>query len=129
MVFVPILQCGSSKEPREVVQFHFTSWPDHGVPQYATAMLAMIRRVRAHYNVCKEEGPMLVHCSAGVGRTGTFIIIDSMIQRLAQHEDLIDIYGHMALLRTQRSYMVQTEVSEEGVWSFLVGGGASLTCL
>lgn len=94
-----------------MVQFHFTSWPDHGVPQYATAMLAMMRRVRAHYSdVCGCEGSMLVHCSAGVGRTGTFIVIDSMLQRLAQGEDHIDIYGHVSLLRAQRSDMVQTEV-------------------
>ena len=102
---------GSNKDPREVVQFHFTSWPDHGVPQYATAMLAMICRVRRHYdNVCEGEGPMLVHCSAGVGRTGTFIVIDSTLQRLAQGEELIDIYGHVSLLRAQRTDMVQTEV-------------------
>ena len=89
-------------------QFHFTSWPDHGVPQYATAMLSMLRRVRAHYSV--EEGPMLVHCSAGVGRTGTFIVIDTMLQRLMHEEEMIDIYGHVSLLRTQRNYMIQTEV-------------------
>lgn len=93
------------------MQFHFTSWPDHGVPQYATAMLSMLRRVRAHYgHNCAEEGPMVVHCSAGVGRTGTFIVIDTMLQRLAQEEDMIDIYGHVSLLRTQRNYMIQTEV-------------------
>jgi len=102
---------GSNKDVREVVQFHFTSWPDHGVPQYATAMLAMIRRVRHHYdNGRGGEGPMLVHCSAGVGRTGTFIVIDSTLQRLAEREELIDIYGHLSLLRTQRTDMVQTEV-------------------
>lgn len=91
-----------------MVQFHFTSWPDHGVPQYATAMLAMIRRVRRQYS--PETGPMVVHCSAGVGRTGTFIVIDSMLQRLAQEEEIVDIYGHVSLLRSQRNYMVQTEV-------------------
>ena len=92
-------------------QFHFTSWPDHGVPQYATAMLSMLRRVRAHYSV--EEGPMVVHCSAGVGRTGTFIVIDTMLQRLMHEEEMLDIYGHVSLLRTQRNYMIQTEV---GAW-------------
>ncbi len=54
---------------------------------------------------------MLVHCSAGVGRTGTFIVIDTMLQRLVNEEDMVDIYGHVSLLRTQRNYMVQTEVS------------------
>jgi len=53
----------SSKEAREVRQFHFTSWPDHGVPQYSTAMLAMINRVRAYHQ--QGAGPMVVHCSAG----------------------------------------------------------------
>lgn len=91
-----------------MVQFHFTTWPDHGVPQYATAMLAMLRRVRALYS--SEEGPMLVHCSAGVGRTGTFIAIDTMLQRLMHEEELLDIYGHLTLLRSQRNYMIQTEV-------------------
>lgn len=87
-------------------QFHFTSWPDHGVPQYATAMLAMVRRVKAHHK--PEKGAMIVHCSAGVGRSGTFIVIDSMLERLL-HDSLVDIYGHVTLMRTQRPYMVQTE--------------------
>ena len=56
-------QAGSGKEGREVRQFHFTSWPDHGVPQYATAMLAMVRRVLAFHT--SDTGPMVVHCSAG----------------------------------------------------------------
>ena len=59
-------QAGSGKEGREVRQFHFTSWPDHGVPQYATAMLAMVRRVQAFH--LTEGGPMVVHCSAGMER-------------------------------------------------------------
>jgi len=56
-------QGSSSKDAREVRQFHFTSWPDHGVPQYSTAMLAMINRVRAYHQ--QGAGPMVVHCSAG----------------------------------------------------------------
>lgn len=76
-------------------------------------MLALLRRVRTHY--CVEEGPMLVHCSAGVGRTGTFIVIDTMLQRLVHEEDTLDIYGHVTLLRSQRNYMIQTEVCWERV--------------
>ena len=101
-------QAGSGKEGREVRQFHFTSWPDHGVPQYATAMLAMVRRVQAFH--LPEGGPMVVHCSAGVGRTGTFIVIYSMLERMKAARQMVDIYGHVSLLRTQRNYMVQTEV-------------------
>ena len=68
-------QAGSSKEAREVRQFHFTSWPDHGVPQYATAMLSMLRRVQAYHGTDTSPSPspspnpspspMLIHCSAG----------------------------------------------------------------
>jgi len=50
----------------------------------------------------------LLFCSAGVGRTGTFIVIDSMLERL-KHVDTVDIYGHVTCLRAQRNYMVQTE--------------------
>ena len=78
-------------------------------------MLSLLRRVRAHYaKACTDEGPMLVHCSAGVGRTGTFIVIDTMLQRLMHEEEMVDIYGHVSLLRTQRNYMIQTEVSARG---------------
>ncbi|CAI8013798.1 Receptor-type tyrosine-protein phosphatase delta [Geodia barretti] len=102
-----INKAGSGKEGREIKQFHFTSWPDHGVPQFATAMLAMVRRVMAFHSC--ETGPMVVHCSAGVGRTGTFIVIYSMIERMKANRRTVDVYGHVSLLRTQRNYMVQTE--------------------
>jgi protein tyrosine phosphatase len=56
-----------------------------------------------------DTGPMVVHCSAGVGRTGTFVIIDSMVQRILNGGVDIDIYAHLCLLRNQRNHMVQTE--------------------
>ena len=103
-------QGGLPKDMREVKQFHFTAWPDHGVPEFPTAMLAMIRCVRAHHDMQLDTGPMVVHCSAGVGRTGTFIVIDTMLQRILHGEQSVDIYAHVTLLRNQRNYMVQTEV-------------------
>ncbi|KAL9973643.1 hypothetical protein ACROYT_G020124 [Oculina patagonica] len=96
----------SEKEEREVKQFHFTVWPDHGVPEYPTALLAFRRRIRA-YNPA-DAGPLVVHCSAGVGRTGTFMVIDSMLDRI-KAESTIDIYNFVAYLRTRRTAMVQTE--------------------
>ena len=59
-----------------------------------------------------DTGPMVVHCIAGVGRTGTFIIIDTMLQRILHGEQSVDIYAHVTLLRNQRNYMVQTEVCD-----------------
>nr|XP_055061529.1 protein tyrosine phosphatase receptor type Db isoform X3 [Misgurnus anguillicaudatus] len=95
--------CG---EKREVRQFQFTAWPDQGVPEHPTPFLAFLRRVKA----CNppDAGPIAVHCSAGVGRTGCFIVIDAMLERLKQ-EKTIDVYGHVTLMRSQRNYMVQTE--------------------
>ena len=81
-----------------------------GVPQFPTAMLAMVRCVRAFHNRQLSFGPMVVHCSAGVGRTGTFIVIDSMLLRLKDNNPFMDIYGYVSLLRHQRGDMVQTEV-------------------
>ncbi|XP_036116524.1 receptor-type tyrosine-protein phosphatase delta isoform X10 [Molossus molossus] len=95
-----------SSEKREVRQFQFTAWPDHGVPEHPTPFLAFLRRVKT----CNppDAGPMVVHCSAGVGRTGCFIVIDAMLERI-KHEKTVDIYGHATLMRAQRNYMVQTE--------------------
>uniref|UniRef100_A0A673JU75 Receptor-type tyrosine-protein phosphatase F n=1 Tax=Sinocyclocheilus rhinocerous TaxID=307959 RepID=A0A673JU75_9TELE len=95
-----------SSEKREVRQFQFMAWPDHGVPEYPTPILAFLRRVKA----CNppDAGPMVVHCSAGVGRTGCFIVIDAMLERM-KHEKTVDIYGHVTCMRAQRNYMVQTE--------------------
>ncbi|XP_034003073.1 protein tyrosine phosphatase receptor type Fa isoform X4 [Trematomus bernacchii] len=95
-----------SSEKREVRQFQFMAWPDHGVPEYPTPTLSFLRRVKA----CNppDAGPMVVHCSAGVGRTGCFIVIEAMLERM-KHEKSVDIYGHVTCMRSQRNYMVQTE--------------------
>ncbi|XP_033993835.1 receptor-type tyrosine-protein phosphatase S-like isoform X5 [Trematomus bernacchii] len=100
------LHKSGSSERREVRQFQFTSWPDHGVPEYPTPFLNFLRRVKA----CNppDAGPIIAHCSAGVGRTGCFIVIDAMLERIRQ-ERTVDIYGHVTLMRSQRNYMVQTE--------------------
>ncbi|XP_060038056.1 receptor-type tyrosine-protein phosphatase S [Erinaceus europaeus] len=100
------LHKNGSSEKREVRQFQFTAWPDHGVPEYPTPFLAFLRRVKT----CNppDAGPIVVHCSAGVGRTGCFIVMDAMLERL-RPERSVDVYGHVTLMRAQRNYMVQTE--------------------
>ncbi|XP_061775717.1 receptor-type tyrosine-protein phosphatase S-like isoform X8 [Nerophis ophidion] len=100
------LHKSGSSERREVRQFQFTAWPDHGVPEYPTPFLNFLRRVKT----CNppDAGPIIAHCSAGVGRTGCFIVIDAMLERI-RHERSADIYGHVTLMRSQRNYMVQTE--------------------
>ncbi|KAI7811745.1 putative mucin-19-like [Triplophysa rosa] len=95
-------------ETRNVRQFHFTAWPDHGVPQ-STELLNDFRHVvREHIDQYSRHSPTIVHCSAGVGRTGTFIAIDRLIFQI-ERESMVDVYGIVHDMRMHRPFMVQTE--------------------
>ncbi|XP_068599267.1 receptor-type tyrosine-protein phosphatase C [Brachionichthys hirsutus] len=91
---------------REVTHIQFMSWPDHGIPEEAHLLLKLRRRVNAFKNFF--SGPIVIHCSAGVGRTGTYIAIDAMMEGL-EAEGRVDIYGYVIRLRRQRCLMVQVE--------------------
>uniref|UniRef100_A0A8C7U235 protein-tyrosine-phosphatase n=1 Tax=Oncorhynchus mykiss TaxID=8022 RepID=A0A8C7U235_ONCMY len=93
-------------EIREIRQFHFTSWPDHGVPCYATGLLGFVRQVK--FLNPPDAGPIVAHCSAGAGRTGCFIAVDIMLD-MAENEGVVDIFNCIRELRSQRVNMVQTE--------------------
>ncbi|GFQ99834.1 phosphatidylinositol phosphatase PTPRQ [Trichonephila clavata] len=99
------VQLGSQE--RRVKQMHFTHWPDFGCPECPDDLINFIRAVRDHLPRFKP-GPIIVHCSAGVGRTGTFIAVDRLSQQL-RNTDAIDIFGTVMELRHHRINMVQTE--------------------
>ncbi|XP_032103472.1 receptor-type tyrosine-protein phosphatase U [Sapajus apella] len=90
----------------EVRQFHFTAWPEHGVPYHATGLLAFIRRVKA--STPPDAGPVVIHCSAGTGRTGCYIVLDVMLD-MAECEGVVDIYNCVKTLCSRRVNMIQTE--------------------
>ena len=92
----------------DVTHYHFTEWPDHGVPTDKMYVIEFIGHVRKAHP--PEEAPLVVHCSAGVGRTGTFIVLDTMLQRLEREESL-NIYDFLLEIRHQRVRLVQTEVN------------------
>ncbi|XP_067893753.1 receptor-type tyrosine-protein phosphatase C isoform X8 [Heterodontus francisci] len=97
----------SEKTPeREVTHIQFIRWPDHGVPEDPHLLLKLRQRVNAFRNLF--SGPIVVHCSAGVGRTGSYIGIDAMMQGL-EAEGRVDVYGYIVQLRRQRCLMVQVE--------------------
>ncbi|XP_048463887.1 receptor-type tyrosine-protein phosphatase beta [Rhincodon typus] len=93
---------------RIVRHFHYTVWPDHGVPETAQSLIQFVQTVRDYINRTPNSGPTVIHCSAGVGRTGTFIALDRILQQL-ENKDSVDIYGTVYDLRLHRVHMVQTE--------------------
>uniref|UniRef100_A0A4W4H007 protein-tyrosine-phosphatase n=1 Tax=Electrophorus electricus TaxID=8005 RepID=A0A4W4H007_ELEEL len=99
---------GLSSYPRIVRHFHYTVWPDHGVPDTTQSLIQFVRTVRDYMDRVVNSGPAVVHCSAGVGRTGTFIVLDRALQQLDSRAT-VDIYGCVFELRLHRSHMVQTE--------------------
>ncbi|GFW68871.1 tyrosine-protein phosphatase 10D [Trichonephila clavipes] len=99
------VQLGSQE--RRVKQMHFTHWPDFGCPECPDDLINFISAVRDHLPRFKP-GPIIVHCSAGVGRTGTFISVDRLSQQL-RNTEAIDIFGTVMELRHHRINMVQTE--------------------
>uniref|UniRef100_A0A5S6QYC8 protein-tyrosine-phosphatase n=1 Tax=Trichuris muris TaxID=70415 RepID=A0A5S6QYC8_TRIMR len=96
-------------EKREVKQFHFHQWPDHSTPEEIGPLLDFLDLVREHQPETNPE-PLVVHCSAGCGRTGTFCALD-YARCLFKTEKLpagFSVYGLVYDLRKQRPAMVQT---------------------
>lgn len=95
-------------ENQDILHLNYTSWPDHGVPTVNAIenILQFVQIVRQQVN--RTKGPIIVHCSAGVGRTGTFIALDRLMQHIREHE-FVDILGLVSEMRSHRLSMVQTE--------------------
>uniref|UniRef100_A0A3B4UK47 protein-tyrosine-phosphatase n=1 Tax=Seriola dumerili TaxID=41447 RepID=A0A3B4UK47_SERDU len=98
----------SRSYPRVLRHFHYTVWPDHGVPESTQSLIQFVRTVRDYVDRSPSTGATVVHCSAGVGRTGTFIALDRVLQQL-DSKGTIDLYGCVFDLRLHRQHMVQTE--------------------
>nr|XP_014343789.1 PREDICTED: receptor-type tyrosine-protein phosphatase epsilon [Latimeria chalumnae] len=109
--------CDGCKAPRLVTQLHFTSWPDFGVPFTPIGMLKFLKKVRTVNP--PFAGPIVVHCSAGVGRTGTFIVTDAMIDMI-HAEQKVDVFDFVSRIRDQRSQLVQTDMQYSFIYQALL---------
>ena len=110
---------------REVTHFHYIAWPDHGVPQDVRNLLQLRTAVREQYT--NTSVPMVVHCSAGVGRTGTFIAVDMAIEQLLDCGELnpvghklVDVFDIASKMRMARNLMIQTESQYQCAYSTIL---------
>ncbi|XP_038215763.1 receptor-type tyrosine-protein phosphatase N2-like isoform X3 [Zerene cesonia] len=102
-----------TSETRTVTQFHFLSWPENGVPSSTKALLEFRRKVNKSYR--GRSCPIVVHCSDGAGRTGTYCLIDMVLNRMAKGAKEIDIAATLEHIRDQRPRMVATKQQFEFV--------------
>ncbi|XP_025155504.1 receptor-type tyrosine-protein phosphatase N2 isoform X1 [Harpegnathos saltator] len=100
-------------ETRTVTQFHFLSWPENSVPYSTKALLEFRRKVNKSYR--GRSCPIVVHCSDGVGRTGTYCLIDMVLNRMTKGAKEIDIAATLEHIRDQRPNMVATKQQFEFV--------------
>ncbi|KAK2193612.1 hypothetical protein NP493_11g09029 [Ridgeia piscesae] len=116
-------------EERFVKQYHFTTWPDEGAPENGSGLLHFHEKVDGYND--SEDAPIIVHCSAGVGRTGTYIVLDMSLKRAAA-EDVVDVSWCVHQMRLNRINMVQTLEQYVFIYSTLVEallfGGVSIPC-
>ncbi|XP_052244016.1 tyrosine-protein phosphatase 10D-like [Dreissena polymorpha] len=104
-----IFEIKTSNGPSRIVkQFWYLKWPDMGCPEDPQMLLDFVKSVREHTHRPGRTNPTVVHCSAGVGRTGTFIAVDHLLQYIRNH-DTVNIYQLVLDMREHRVNMVQTE--------------------
>ena len=99
----------ADSRPMTITQLHYTAWPDHGVPDNVMSLIGFICHVRKVHPVSQQQ-PLLVHCSAGVGRTGTLILLDIIMQQM-KAEGSISVLQCLRKMRMQRMNMVQSQVN------------------
>ncbi|KAF6027768.1 PTPRA [Bugula neritina] len=100
------LSISKDNQTRTLSHFNYLSWPDHGVPDDLSSYVAFYFKIKSL--VSRSTSPLLIHCSAGVGRTGTYIALEYLIQQ-AKREEAVDVFGCVEAMRKRRPCMVQKD--------------------
>ncbi|XP_069476929.1 tyrosine-protein phosphatase non-receptor type 2 [Ambystoma mexicanum] len=97
-------------EYREIYHFHYTTWPDFGVPESPASFLNFLTEVRESGSLNSEHGPAVIHCSAGIGRSGTFSLVDTCLVLMEKRKDptSVDIKQVLLNMRSYRMGLIQT---------------------
>ncbi|KAL3123411.1 hypothetical protein niasHT_004583 [Heterodera trifolii] len=97
-----------NQSARTVQHLHYQAWPDFGVPDHPAGIVHLARLFRNKLPPSSSNKPTIVHCSAGVGRSGTFIALDRLVQHIESGRS-IDVFGTVYEMRLERCHMVQNE--------------------
>uniref|UniRef100_A0A674MCD8 Tyrosine-protein phosphatase non-receptor type n=1 Tax=Takifugu rubripes TaxID=31033 RepID=A0A674MCD8_TAKRU len=115
---VRVLKMCPPQNSRIIWHYQYISWPDHGVPEEPGGVLSFLAQVNAKQDEFAKAGPMIIHCSAGIGRTGTIVVIDMILETINTLglDCDIDISKYIQMVREQRSGMVQTEAQYKFIY-------------
>lgn len=118
----------SSKESRDIFQFHYTTWPDFGVPTSPIAFLEFLRKVRESGSLEENVGPAIVHCSAGIGRSGTFCLVDSCLVLIEKFGlNSVDVKEILLEMRRYRMGLIQTPDQLRFSYQAIIEGATRLS--
>ncbi|XP_014896664.1 tyrosine-protein phosphatase non-receptor type 1 [Poecilia latipinna] len=109
----------STQETREILHFHYTTWPDFGVPESPASFLNFLFKVRESGCLNAEHGPVVVHCSAGIGRSGTFCLVDTCLLLMSLRKDPSSVRIREVLLEMRRHRMGLIQTPDQLRFSYL----------
>ncbi|KAJ8391310.1 hypothetical protein AAFF_G00090970 [Aldrovandia affinis] len=109
----------STQETREILHFHYTTWPDFGVPESPASFLNFLFKVRESGCLNSDQGPVVVHCSAGIGRSGTFCLVDSCLLLMSIRKDPSSVHIRDVLLEMRRYRMGLIQTADQLRFSYL----------
>ncbi|CAL8234209.1 unnamed protein product [Boreogadus saida] len=108
-----------TQETREILHFHYTTWPDFGVPESPATFLNFLFKVRETGCLSAEHGPVVVHCSAGIGRSGTFCLVDTCLVLMSVRKDPTSVRIRDVLLEMRRCRMGLIQTADQLRFSYL----------
>ncbi|KAJ0064381.1 hypothetical protein NL108_006401, partial [Boleophthalmus pectinirostris] len=106
-------------ETREILHFHYTTWPDFGVPESPASFLNFLYKVRESGCLNSDQGPVVVHCSAGIGRSGTFCLVDTCLLLMSMRRDPSSVRIRDVLLEMRRHRMGLIQTADQLRFSYL----------